>query len=345
MRKSLKQSLSLLLALLMMLALLAGCNSDNSEPATEPTEAATEPTSPEPTNIRLAALKGPTTMGMAKLLDDNDNGLTQNHYDFTLTGTADEIVSGLIQGNLDAAAVPCNLASVLYNRTEGGVQVAAINTLGVLYVVETGDTIHSVEDLRGKTIYSTGQGTTPEFSLNYILSANGIDPATDVTVEFKSEATEIAALLAGADLGVAVLPQPYVTAAQKQNENLRVALNLSDEWDATEPENGSAMVTGVVLVRKEFAEQNKAAVDAFLNEYQASVAYVNANVDEAAVLVAALDITPEAIGKVAIPLCNIVFIDGDEMQSKVNGYLSVLFEQNPASVGGTLPDESFYYKK
>ncbi|MCI8443033.1 MAG: ABC transporter substrate-binding protein [Provencibacterium sp.] len=293
--------------------------------------------------IRLAGLKGPTTMGMAKLLADNDTGLSKNKYSFTMAGAADEIVAGLAKGELDAAAIPANLASVLYNNTEGKISLAAINTLGVLYIVETGDIIHSLEDLRGKTLYSTGQGTTPEFALNFVLQQNGIDPATDLNIEYKSEATEVAALMqAASGPAVALLPEPFVTTAKAKNEKLRTALSLTEEWERTG--SGSALVTGVLVVRNDFLAEYEAAFQTFLEEYRASTEYINENPEEAALLIEGLGIAPAAVAEKAIPACNITYLAGAEMKEKVSGYLQALFEQNPKSVGGALPDDAFYYQ-
>ena len=295
--------------------------------------------------IRVAALKGPTAMGMVKMMSDSEAGQTQSPYEFTIYGTADELNPKLISGEIDVAALPCNVASVLFNKTQGGVKLAAINTLGVLYIVETGDTIHSVEDLRGKTIYSTGKGTTPEYALNYVLSQNSIDPAADVTIDYKSESTEVAAILSETENAIAMLPQPYVTTVAMKNDKLRVALDMTEEWQKAAGEGGSGLVTGVLVVRSAFLEDpaNKAAFDQFLADYKASAQYVASNTDEAAPLVAAYDIVPEAVAKEALPLCNITYIDGQEMKDRAGGYLQVLFEQNPQSVGGALPDDSFYY--
>jgi len=231
---------------------------------------------------------------------------------------------------------------VLYNKTEGGIKLLDINTLGVLYVVETGESIQSVEDLKGKTIYSTGKGTTPEFALNYILRENGIDPETDVTIEYKSEATEVAAALAETDDAIAVLPQPFVTTAMMQNDKLRIALSLTDEWDKLD--NGSTLVTGVTIIRTDVLEENPAAVEKFLEEYEASINYTETNAEDAAKLIAQYEIVPkEPIALKALPGCNIHFIKGEEMKEKVSGYLQVLFDADPKSVGGTLPDDAFYY--
>jgi len=335
-----KKMLSVLLALVMVLAL--GACANTAAPAV-PTDAPVTPTDAPAakTLLRVGSLKGPTTMGIVKLMQDDKAGTAANDYEFTMAGTADAIVPLMVKGELDIALVPCNLASVLYNNTKGAVQVAGINTLGVLYVVETGTSIQTVEDLRGLTIYSTGKGTTPEYGLNYVLSMNGINPASDVTIEFKSEATEVAAALSSGAASVAVLPQPFVTAAMMQNENLRIALSLTEEWSKVNPE--SAMLTGVVIVRKAFYEENPEAVKAFLSEYAASTQYVNEHPAEAAEWIAELGIVAKApLAQKALPACNIVMITGEEMKAKVSGYLSALYEQNPAAVGGTLPDDAFY---
>ena len=259
----------------------------------------------------------------------------------------DEVTPNLVQGNVDIAAVPANLASVLYNNTEGGVQVLAINTLGVLYIVESGDTVQSVEDLRGRTIYASGKGATPEYALNYILSENGIDPSADVTIEWKSEHAECLSALLAEEGAVAMLPQPFVTTAQTKSDAIRVALDLTEEWDALQAEAGapSALLTGVVVARKSFVEENPEAVAAFLDHYKASVDYVNANTAEAAQLVGQYDIVTAEVAEKALPACNIVYIDGEEMKEKLSGYLAVLLEQNPQSVGGQLPADDFYYSR
>jgi len=318
------------------------------ETSKETEEDATEETSTEEEGdkltINIASLKGPTSMGLVKVMEDSDNGQAMYDYEFSIVGTADEISPGIVSGDFDIAAVPANLASVLFNKSNGGVVVAGINTLGVLYIVETGEQISSVEDLRGKTIYSTGKGTTPEYTLNYLLTASGIDPETDLTIEYKSEATEVAALLSESDDAIAMLPQPYVTTVMMNNEKVRVALDVAKEWEKVD-ESGSAVTTGVVIVNKKFFDDNPEVVDNFLEEYSQSVSYVNSNVDEAANLIEKFDIFKAAVAKKAIPECNIVLITGDEMKAKLEGYLSVLHEQNPNAVGGQLPTDDFYYTK
>lgn len=345
-----KKLIALVLSLALAASALAGCGasgSSSSAAASLPassgaaSSSAAEKVPVEPADIRIAGLKGPTSMGMVKLMEDAENGEAANNYTFTIAGSADEVTPKLIQGEFDIAAVSANLASVLYNNTEGTVKLLAVNTLGVIYIVEKGDSVQSLADLKGKTIYATGKGSTPEYALNYILSENGIDPAADVTVEWKTEPTEVVQLLAQSENAVAMLPQPYVTVAQTQVEGLRVAVDLNQAW--SELDNGSLFLTGVLVVRADFAEQYPDQLAAFLQEYQASTEWVNANVPEAAQLVEKFDIVKAAVAEKAIPYCNITYLAGDEMKTAMAGYLQVLFDQNEKSVGGKLPGDDFYY--
>ena len=335
-----KKILALLLALSLTAALCAGCGSTQEE--TQTTDTTNTTTQEEDVTIRLGGLKGPTSMGMVKLLADNDAGTTTNHYEFTMAGSADELTSKMLQGELDILAVPVNLGSVLYNNSDGAVQLLAVNTLGVIYLVEKGgQTVTDWASLKGQTIYATGKGSTPEYALNYLLEENGLDPATDVTIEWKSEPTEIVAQMAAQDHVIALLPQPFVTVAQSKFEDLAISIDLTEEWDKLD--NGSQLITAGLVVRTEFAKEHPQAVADFLEEYNASTAYVNENVAEAAQLVEQYDIVEAAVAEKAIPYCNIVCITGQEMMTSVQGYFQVLFDQNPQSVGGTLPGDDFYY--
>ncbi|WP_101910453.1 ABC transporter substrate-binding protein [Marasmitruncus massiliensis] len=356
-----KKFMAVALSALLSVSLLAGCGGGSGASESAPASAVSSPseaapsgepasseqeTAGEKTAIRVASMKGPTSIGLLKLMEDAEKGEAANDYSFAIVGTADEIVPKLVKGELDLAAIPANLASVLYGKTQGEISVLAVNTLGVLYLVETGDTIHSIADLKGKTIYSTGKGTTPEYALNYVLSANGIDPEKDLTVEYKSESTEVAALLSQGENAIAMLPQPYVATVQAKNDKLRIALNMTEEWDKVQGEDKSALITGVVVARNDFISENPEALDTFLNEYQKSVAFANDNLDESAALTEKYGIVPAAaIARQAIPYCNITFIEGTEMKEKLSGYLKALFDQNPQAVGGTLPDDAFYFSR
>lgn len=330
-----KKIIALSLSIILLLITCTGCqNKKGNENANDDTQ------------IRIAALKGPTAMGMVKLMDDAKNGTAKGNFDFNISEAVDEITPMLVKGDVDIAAVPANLGAVLYNNTEGKVKVLAVNTLGVLYIVDNGDSVHSVADLKGKTIYTSGKGATPEYTLNYILKNNGIDPEKDVTIEYKSEHAECVAVLASQENAIAMLPQPFVTVAQAKNDKIRVALDMNEEWDKLQDtDNKSALITGAIVVRTEFLEQHKDLVNQFLDSYKESVDYVNNHIDDAAALIEKEDIVPAAVAKIAIPYCNIVYIGGDEMKTKLSGYYSVLFDQNPKSVGGTLPDDTFYYKR
>ena len=330
-----------LLALLLSLCLVAGLAACGGETADQPADDGGDITATGVT-VRLGGLKGPTSMGMVKLLSDNDAGTTANGYEFTMSGSADELTPKLLQGDLDILAVPVNLGAILAANSDGGVQLLAVNTLGVLYLTEKGgETVTDWESLKGQTIYATGKGSTPEYALDYLLTQNGLDPETDVTVEWKSEPSEVVAAMAGADHLIAMLPQPFVTVAQTKFDDLRIAMDLTAEWDALD--NGSQLCTAGLVIRTAFAEEHPEAVAAFLAEYADSTAWVNDNVSEAAQLVGQYDIVDAAVAEKAIPYCNIVCLTGDEMKAAVSGYLTVLYDQNPKSVGGALPGDAFYY--
>ena len=355
-----KKILSLLLAFSLALSLAAcGGSASSAASSTAVSEAASSagggggggggvgPSPPPPAPLsateplRIAGLKGPTTMGLVNLLSMEQAGTAAMDYDLQLYGAADEIVPLLIKGELDMAAIPANLAATLYQKTNGGIQAVAVNTLGVLYVVEQGDTVHSMADLKGRTILSTGKGTTPEYVLRYLLTANGLDPDKDVDIQYYSEATEVTAQMASTQDAIAVLPQPYVTAAGLKDDTLRVALDLTAEWDKVAD---TQLITGVTVVRKAYAEEHPDVVAAFLADYAQSVNAANTDLDGTAALCEEQGVVAKAaIAKKALPNCNIVCLTGEELKADVSGYLQVLYDADPAAVGGTLPGEDFYW--
>lgn len=353
-----KKNIFKLSALLLVVLLAAGCTPKQAEetpqtlPAVEEavesdtvdeSPAVEEPQQPvEPDALfSIRALKGPTGMGMVKLYDDFMLGnLGADYGDMGFAATPDEITSGLISGEIDIAAVPINLASVIYNKTNGGIKIAAVNTLGVLYVLENGNTINSIADLEGKTLYATGQGSTPEYILNYLLSQNGLEGK--VTIEYKNDHTELATLIAAGEIDIAMLPEPNVTAAMLKNPELRLALDLTAEWDKLS--TGATLTQGCIVVSSAALESNPEAVARFLAEYKASVDFVNANIDDAASLIAKYEIVgSEAIAKSALPRSNIVCVKGEDMKTYAKAMLEILFGANPASVGGAMVDDNFYY--
>lgn len=293
--------------------------------------------------VRVGSLKGPTSMGLVSLMDKASKGETANIYEFTMAGKADELVGKIANADLDIALVPANVASVLYNKTQGNITVLDINTLGVLYVVASDDSITSMADLKGRTIYMTGKGTTPEYVMNYLLKENGLT-ASDVDLQFKSEATEVASLLKEDSGAIGVLPQPFATAACIQNPDLKNVLDLTEQWNLLNQDTGSMLVTGVTLVRSDFLRENQAPVAEFLKEHAQSALFATEHVEEAAELIAAQGIVEKApIAQKALPYCNIVCLTGQEMKDALSGYLSTLMEQDPKSIGGQMPGDDFYY--
>lgn len=289
--------------------------------------------------INVYALKGPTGIGMVKVMNDNDGT-----YNFTLAGAPDEVVAAVVSGQADIAAVPTNLAATLFKKTEGNVQLVALNTLGVLHILTSNPDINTLEDLKGKTVYATGQGSTPEYVLNYILEANGL--TEDVTVEYKAEHAELATLAASGMVDIAMLPEPNVTSVLSQNADFRIALDVTELFNqAAASKNENAVLSmGCVIVNKEWAAANADKLVAFMDAYASSVEFVNSDVEAASTMVEAQGIIPKAaVAKQAIPNCHIVFITGEEMKEQIAPFFQVLYNANPKSVGGELPGDDFYY--
>lgn len=349
--KFMKRIASLALAAAIMLS-AAGCSSagnaassESSSSSAESSAISSQASSAVPkTNIRVVGLKGPTGLSMVKLMNDYDEKKTAEDYSFTLVSSPDEAVSKIISGEADAAAVPTNLAATLFNKTNGKVQLAAVTTLGVLSLVTNGESINNIQDLKGKTVVTSGQGTVVEYALNYILKQNGLEAGKDVKIEYKAEHAEVAAAVIAGKVKIAVLPEPYVTQVTVKNKDVKAALNLTDQWKKAS-KDASVLTMGCLVVRREFAEKNKDAVHTFLNEYKASAEYTNSNVADAAKLSEKYGIMAAAVAQKAIPNCSIVYIDGTEMKTKIPDFLKILYQANPKSVGGKLPGDEFYYQK
>lgn len=325
----------LVLLLSITVILLSSCNKFND----------TNNLASQKTNINIAFLKGPTGLGALKLIDDSKNGKTENNYNISVLTDSNQVVAKVASGEVDIAALPTNLASSLYNKSSADIEILAINTLGVLYIVsDKSENINSISDLKGKTLYATGQGAVPEYILNFILSNNAIDSQNDVNIEYKSEHSEIASLVISGQSKVAMLPEPFVTQIESKNSNISKSIDLTNEWEKS-VNDGSSLTMGCLVVKREFANNNKEAVNKFLNEYRESVNYTNDDIDGASELAEKYDIMTKNIAKDAIPSCNIVYIDGDDMKLKTDGFLNVLFKFNPKSIRGKIPGEDFYYKK
>lgn len=334
--KHIKFIISLLLALTMALSLTA-CG----------TQADTEPQQPDdtpaPAEVNLYVLSGPTGIGAMNLWAAADAGETQNTYYITMPGANDEVVAAISNGDADIAAVATNLAATLYNKTSGGVTVLAVNTLGVLSLLGSGQEIASIADLAGKTIYAPGQGANPEYILRYVLNGNGLDPDKDVTIRFVGEGSELLTVWQTDPEAVIMAPQPVATSILMQNENARTLFNMTDEWDRVSG-GDSTLMMGCVIVRNEFLQENPGAVALFLQEYAASIEKAQSDVEGTAALCEQYGLIPKAaLAQKAIPSCGLTFVTGAEMKSALSGYLQVMFDADPKSVGGAMPGDDFYY--
>lgn len=325
-----KKIISLLLVLLAVAVLLPACS-----PAEEDNKT-------DDYTIKVASLKGPTSIGMVKLMSDCKSESATVKCDFTIAGSADEITPKLSRGEFDIVSIPANLTSVLYNNSSEKVKILAVNTLGVVYIMNNGSSVNSFADLAGKTIYATGKGSVPEYALTYLLAENGLTLGQDVTVEWKSEPTEIVALMQNQEDIVAMVPQPYVTVLQTKVASARIAIDLNEEWNKTE--NGSKLITSVIAARESFINEHPELVKKFLDAFAESADYVVNNVDSAAAMVGEFDIVAEAVAKKAIPYCNIVCIRGAEMKTALKGFFEILYDLNPKALGGQIPDDGIFYE-
>lgn len=326
-----KKYVALLAAVLLIVGMLAGC--DRAVVVDEY----------KAVDVNITAIAGPTGVGLVQLMENQDAGKAGNNYTFNVVTAPEQAVAAISNGTADIAAVPTNLASTLYKKTEGKVQVLALNTLGVLHILTNGEEVASIADLKGKTIYSSGQGANPEYILRYVLQYHGIDPDKDVKIEFVADNDTLATVIANGTAKVAMVPEPKASAVMMQNKEVKRALNMTEEWAAVN-KNGVPLTMGCVVARKEFVEQNPEAVRMFLNEYRASIANVMADVEKAATLCETYKIIPKApLAKAAIPNCALTYVDGVQMKNELSGYLEILYGFNPAAIGGALPAEDFYY--
>ena len=328
-----KKVLSVLAVILAFTLVFTACGTVAEETTAEETTAA------EKAVINIGLLKGPTGLGAAVLLEGDEQGTANADYNLTLAGAPDVLQTALINSELDMAALPTNVAAVLNAKTEGNVQILAVNTLGVIYLMSNDDTIKTVADLKGKTILSAGQGTTTEYVLNYILESNSLTIDTDVFVEYASEHAEVISKAKSGGYEVILLPEPFVTQMKGQDASFSVQLDLTKEWKAL---GGGELTMGCIAVRKDFLEEKPEAVEAFLKDYEASVSAVNADPEAAGVIIEKFDIAKAAVASKAIPNCNITVMTGEEMKTNVSAYLQVLFDSNPKAVGGAVPGDGFY---
>ena len=330
--KSIKKYVALILAVIMVCCTAFGCSGSDKKAEKK-----------DNVTVRIGGMSGPTSMGLVKLMDDSAAGKTENTYQFAdLATDPAAFVAPLTKGELDIAAVPSNLSSVLYNNTNGGVQVLAINNLCVLSIVERGDTVNALADLKGKKIYATGQGAVPEYTLRFLLKQEGMDPDKDIEIQWCADTTEALSYVSSDSEAIAMLPQPFVTAALAQVDDLRIAVDLNDVWQSGN--FGCEQVTGVIVARKEFVEAHPEVIETFMKEYEASVKYSVEDVEGASALIEKYGIVAKAaVAKKALPGCHLNFEKGSEMKTSLSGFLKILYDENPKAVGGNLPGDDFYY--
>ena len=321
---------------LMGVALFASCTTKGipESSTTQPTEKA------EKTAVNIGVLKGPTGMGCVKLMAENESGNTANSYSFTTASAPEQITAKLISGELDIAFIPTNAAAALNAKTDGKIKIAAISTLGVLYLIENGDTVSNVKDLEGKTVLASGKGSTAQYVLEYILKMNGLTAGEDVYIDYAAEHTEAASGALAGKYDLVMLPEPFVTSVQMQNADFKVKLNLSEEWQNA---TGNSLTMGAVAVRSEFADNNAETLRTFLAEYKKSVDFVNTDTKEASTLTEKYDIAKAAVAEKALPNCSIVCLTGDEMKQAAEQFLTVIGETDISAIGGKMPTEDFYY--
>lgn len=333
-----KKTLVIFSLLLSLALLFSACGADDASATT--TDVSGETTSaPALSDVNVGFLQGPTGMGAAYLMQQNADGGTALHYNVQTSADPTSFTASLINGELDMAALPVNAAATLYAKTEGKVQILAVNTLGVMYILDGSGTVNGIADLKGKTVFSAGQGSSPEYILNYLLTENGLTPGEDVTIEYASEHAEVVQQALAGKYDVILIPEPFVTKIRQKNDAFRVAVDLTEEWSKL---GNGELLTGCIAVRTAFAEGHPEEVKAFLVDYEASVNYALQNVDEAAALMGRFGIIDEETAKLALPNCNITFMAGEEMKENVTAYLGVLAAADPASVGGKMPGDDFF---
>lgn len=319
-----KKIVSIAVAVLLLVSALTGCAGQSAD-------------------VNITAIAGPTGVGLVDLMQKQADGETTNNYQFNVVSAPDQAVAAVVNGSADIAAVPTNLASTLYEKTQGKVQVLAVNTLGVLHILTNGEEVATVADMKGKTIYTSGKGANPEYILKYVLEKNGIDPEKDVKIEYVADNDTLATLVANGTAKVAMVPEPKASAVLMQKKEVKRVLNMTEEWKKVAGDE-SALMMGCVVARTDFVKQNPKAVKKFLKEYQASITAVTEDVEAAATLCETYKIIPKApIAKAAIPNCGLTYVDGKEMKDQLSGYLTVLHGYNPAAIGGELPADAFYY--
>lgn len=313
--------------------------------AGEPSDDISYMGSTDATEVNVGMIMGPPSMGMGWMIHENEEGNTYNDYNFEVGGVDyTALASKLNTGDYDIIHCPSNVGAILYNNKDlkEEVEVIDISNLGLLYILTTDDSIKSMDDLKGRTVYSIGEGGPPEYTFGYLLDQEGL--SDDVNFSFRSTPFEVLNLLQDEENSIVLLPQPFVEVAKLLVPDLKVPIDITEEWDNLKLESGAESVTTITIVRKKFLEEHEQAVVEYLNLLKKSVAYSLSHVDEAAEWTDTYEtfLNPEVAAD-AIPYVNMCAITGQEMKEKLEGFLKIMYDYNPDAVGGSMPDDDFYY--
>lgn len=329
--KNLKKLFALLLVAA-MLATLAACGTKQDETkTTEPSTVSDE----REVKTKVAVLNGPTGLGLSKFKNDRSYAYTVDYH-----SDPQEIVPLVIKGEVDIAAVPLNLAANIYKKTNGAVQMIAISTLGVLHVLSADESIKNVADLKGKTVYATGQGSTPEYIINYILEKNGIDPEKDIDLQYKSAHNELATLAVEGKAEICILPEYFATKVALKSEKMKKVIDLTDEWNKV---SEAQLAMGCYIARKEYIEANPEIIAEFIDFAEISTNYVNEIMLSTSFLLSEKLFETKEEAEQAVKGSNMVMITGEEMKQIAASNFEVLYNAAPAAVGGELPNDALYY--
>ena len=337
-----KKVLALALVLVLMVGAIAGCGKESKGNTPQINNGKENDEGLKGGKLNITAIAGPTGVGMVNLMQNSADEKTTNTYTFNVVSDPTQAVAAITNGTADVAAVPTNLAATLYKKTNGKVQVLAVNTLGVLSILENGESIQSVKDLKGKTIYTDAKnkGANPEYILRYLLEQNGLNPDEEVRIEF---AADIDAAVANGEAKIALVPEPKASTYMMQNKSIRRALNLTEEWNKVSDDD-CALMMGCVIARTDFVEKNPDAITLFLEDYKASIRTAQTDVETTATLCETYQIIPKAaVARQALPNCGLTYVTGDAMKKQLSAYLKVLFDYDAKVVGGALPGDDFYY--
>lgn len=259
----------------------------------------------------------------------------------TFSNSVDEITSLIKSGKADIAALPLNTAAQLYNKTNGGIKIMSITALNSLYLVEKGDIIKKLSDFKGKTVVTSGKGTVFDYYLLYVLKESGIDPETDITIRYLDTYDDVVADAKGENSsGLCVVPCNYaceILYAEKGYDTVESFTNI------LKLKTEMVFAAECLAVRTEYLEAHPDLVEEFLDFADMSATFITSSARAGLYLIDAKLFADEEKALANVFNCNPVCIQGDELVTLASENLKFLYELDPDSVGGALPDENIYY--